>query len=98
MAVLVDLVRSGGFAGVSLRSSVSETELSPADVDALFELVRRFEGGRSLADRGRATPDRFQYDVTVYDRGQERRATMWEDDLRPNDRDLLTRLIQRRDR
>ncbi len=90
----VDLERSGGFAGLSRRRSVSESELAGAEVESLLELVRRFEGARSYADRRRAAPDRFQYDVTVVDRGQERYATLWEDELAPSERELLARLIQ----
>ncbi len=39
-------------------------------------------------------PDRFQYDVTVVDRGRKRHATVWEDELAPSELELLARLFQ----
>jgi hypothetical protein len=91
----VDVKRSGGFAGIGVRASLSDDELSPADAQAILELVARFEAPRSPADRGRAAPDRFQYELTVSDQGHERHATVWENELAPDDSALLARLIQR---
>ena len=94
MGMRLDVERSGGFAGLTLRRSVSESDLTPGEAESLRELVRRFEGKRSPADRRRALPDRFQYDLTARDRGQERHATLWEDELAPSERELLARLIE----
>jgi hypothetical protein len=94
VAMRVDVERSGGFAGLSRRRSMSESELAGPELQSLLELVRRFEGARSHADRRRAVPDRFQFDVTVADRGRKRHATVWEDELAPSERELLARLIQ----
>jgi hypothetical protein len=95
MARQVEVERSGGFAGLTSRSSVSEAELSTAELDALLQLVQRFRGRRSQGQQG-ATPDRFQYDVVVSGEGPTERATVWEQELTPGERELLAGVIQRR--
>ncbi len=95
MGKRLEVERSGGFAGLALHRSVSEGDVTADEAESLRELVRRFEGKRSPANRPRALPDRFQYDVTVVDRGRKRHATVWEDELSPNELEVLARLFQR---
>ena len=94
MATLVDVRRSGGFAGIPRHSSVPESELGPDDLGAVLELVERFEGARSRAGQPGVGADRFQYDVTISDGEGERHATVWEDELTPEEHALLARLMQ----
>ena len=96
MGLVVELQRTGGFAGIGLGSSVSEDELSPTDLQLILDLVGRFEGPVTRARQQHARPDRFQYDVTVSGRGASRHATMWEHELEPAERNLLARMIQMR--
>jgi emfourin len=93
MGVEVELERSGGFAGLSVRGSVSEEELSPAELEALVELVRRFEA--APPDPRQAAPDRFQYSLVLRQDGSERRITVFENMIEPEDLGLLVRLLER---
>jgi hypothetical protein len=71
----VTFTRSGGFAGVRLRATVSEDELSDKDADRLRRLVEAadcFRLPRKIA-AARKQPDRFQYELLLED-GERRHA------------------------
>ena len=66
--VRVDVVRSGGFAGMSVSGSVDTASLPPAEAEEVTRLVSGLDlpalaAGPSLAPARGA--DRFQYDVTI---------------------------------
>lgn len=99
----IDLVRSGGFAGLQLRASVDTGSLAAADAAAVEELVRGADlpalsaGPPALpaaagpaADRA----DRFSYDLTLHSDGQRHELTVADGWVPPQLRPLLDHLVQ----
>ena len=71
--VRVDLVRTGGFAGMTLRASADTADLPAAEASDLAALVDRLDLA-DLAERAKRPvrgADRFQYDLTIQS-GQSR--------------------------
>jgi hypothetical protein len=93
--IRIDLVRSGGFAGVSLAASLDTGRLPPEEARAVTELVDRVDFA-ALAARAASpsrVPDAFQYDLTV-SRGRERhQLSLGESAVTPELRPLLDRLV-----
>ncbi|MDP8992656.1 MAG: hypothetical protein M3N31_06350 [Actinomycetota bacterium] len=93
----IELARSGGFAGITVRSSLDTGDLPPdeaARIEALFEQA-------DLAALPGPGPrpgavDRFQYDLIVT-RGEERRhVSVGEKDVTPALRQLIDEVMARR--
>jgi len=66
----VTLRRSGGFAGLNLRSEVDASQLGAKKAAELQRLVSRLPAGqppRAAAAAARPMPDAMQYEVTVDD-------------------------------
>ncbi|MDQ3150576.1 MAG: hypothetical protein M3R63_02245 [Actinomycetota bacterium] len=87
--VRADLVRSGGFAGLTRRSSVDTATLPPDEARQLRDLVAGLDFA-ALADAGASrsrAPDSYSYDLTIV-RGPERVRVVRDDrgigaELRP---------------
>ena len=77
----LELERSGGFAGLTLRALVPFAELSPPQRDAVQDCLAR-------PTPSRQRPDRFQFQLRVGDR----EAVIEEEDLPAVLRPLLGRL------
>lgn len=93
----VELTRSGGIAGLTVQVAVEGTELSKAEASKLAELVER-AGVEALARRSPLRgpgADRFQYDLTVSDKGKEHRLTVSEGAVPPELDELLRWLLDR---
>jgi hypothetical protein len=100
--VKIAVVRSGGFAGITLRSEVDTATLPPeeareweslvaaADLRSIAAGTGRRHGGRSA----RGVPDAFQYDLTVEDEGRRTQVTAGESELPPPAKELVQRLVQ----
>ena len=85
----VELVRSGGFANITVRASVAATELDPeeqAGVDALLALPAA--GG----DAAPGAPDRRQYDLSIIVGGRTHHVCLGEHELDDRLRPLVRRL------
>jgi len=65
----VTLRRSGGFAGLNLRSEVDASQLGASESEELQRLVSRLPAGqpRAAASSARPMPDAMHYEVTVDD-------------------------------
>jgi len=95
--VHLELIRSGGFAGISRRVSL------PGDALASEEVVQLERGLQALASEGGAGPgrsgpggaDRYQYDLTVETDGQTRHLSAGEAELPADLRHLLDDLLAR---
>jgi hypothetical protein len=84
----IELERSGGYANIPMRATVSAAELGPeerAGVDAL--LAREAAGGAVAGE-----PDRFQYEVTVVAGAQRHRVLLGEREIDEPLRPLIDRL------
>ena len=67
----VTLRRSGGFAGLNLRSEIDASQLGAKESSELQRLVSRLPAGQpprpAAAAAARPMPDAMQYEVTVDD-------------------------------
>jgi hypothetical protein len=84
MAARIELVRSGGFAGITRRSSLDVSEGEAAEVERLLDEL-------PPADRPRGA-DRFQYELRVTRGGETRAATLHEGAIPEEIRPLIDRL------
>jgi emfourin len=75
----LELVRSGGFAGIEMRSELDTSELPADQAGAVQQALEALAGGpeATSAPPGRRPggADRFQYDLTVVDDGRRRHYT-----------------------
>jgi hypothetical protein len=90
----VDFARSGGFAGLTLGTSVDADELPPADRAELERLVRAVEASGALKST-RPGVDRFQYDVTISRGRESKHVSVGESDLTPEVKALSEWLLER---
>jgi emfourin len=85
----VDVVRSGGFAGIPTEASVDASALEPHEVEALERVVEQSKPPGPPAEGA----DWFQYDITVT-RGSDRRtATFTENELPPEVGKVVERVL-----
>lgn len=90
----VDFARSGGFAGMTLQTSVDAARLAPEERAELERLVRAVEGSGSSKST-RPGVDRFQYDVTITRGRDSKHVSVGESDLTPELKALSDWLLER---
>jgi hypothetical protein len=90
----VDFARSGGFAGLSLETSVDADELEPKEQAELERLVRAVEGAGAVKST-RPGVDRFQYDIAISRGKDSKRYSVGEADLTPELKALSQWLLGR---
>ena len=90
----VDFARSGGFAGLTLETSVDADELPPEEQAQLERLVRAVEGAGAVKST-RAGVDRFQYDIAISRGRESKRYSVGESDLTPELKALSEWLLER---
>jgi len=103
--IRVELVRTGGFGGMELHSTLDTARLPDAEADELAALVERAgldPLGSAGADettaahgeeRGQAMPDAFQYRLSVQRGGRRWHGVLDERQVPPELRPLLTKLV-----
>ncbi len=93
--IRIDLVRSGGFAGISRRASVDTDKLPPPEASRVAELVKGvdFDALGTLATGPPRRPDRFQYDLDVRQGGRHHHLTLGERDAPPELRALIDHVL-----
>ncbi len=74
----IQIIRTGGFTGVTLQADVETSQLEPGERD---EVARLFNETAffSLPEKIEALPggyDRFQYEITVHDAGHSHTVTL----------------------
>ena len=98
MPVKIAVTRSGGFAGMTLRSEVDTAKLPPDEAREWESLAAAADLRSIKRGRGRrrpGMPDAFQYDLTVEDQGRRTHVTAGESELPPPAKELVQRLVQR---
>jgi hypothetical protein len=93
--IRIDLERSGGFAGVTMRASVDTGTLPPDEAREIDRLVGQVDFA-GLARRPPAPPrgaDRFHYDLTVRRGGERHHVSLPESAVPPELKPLLDRLV-----
>ena len=92
----IELARSGGFAGITLRSSLDTSQLPPEEAEMVEALVDNADLGRFPAVATRpGEVDRFQYDLVVTRGGQRHVVSVGERDLTPKLRQLIDEVLAR---
>jgi hypothetical protein len=94
--VRVELVRSGGFAGLSTHARVDAATLPPAEAAELSALLGRLDLA-DLAERAKIPvqgADRFQYDLTIERGGARQHVCLAENAVPADLKPLLTWLLQ----
>lgn len=94
----IDLARSGGVAGITMRTSVDTSTLPSEEAEEIEQAMRGIDFAKLGRDTstGGTKPDRFQYDLTVTIGDQRHELSAAEQDLPPELRRLLDRLLRRR--
>lgn len=93
----VDLIRSGGFGGISRHASFAPGDLGPEERAKVLEVLHTVD---SAASERQGSPtaghvDRFQYDLTAEIDGQRHHLSVSEAQLPPELRHLLEELLRR---
>ena len=91
----IEFQRSGGFAGLTMRTEVDTSELPPEDAEVFERLVKSLEASAVGDSPSPGKPDRFQYELTVKRGKESRRFQLAEQDLTPEARELVSLLVER---
>lgn len=89
----VEVVRRGGFAGVSLRGSVDTSELPPRTADQAEAALQALPFGRPATVPRH--PDSFQYEITLAHGDARRSAILDEAELPEDLRPVVEAAIER---
>jgi hypothetical protein len=87
---LLELRRSGGFGGLTLRATAGREEVSDGELAALRRLF--VSPPRPASPGG---PDRFQYDLALLEGGERRETSLGEEEVPAELRALVERLARR---
>jgi hypothetical protein len=90
--VRVEVARSGGFAGLTLRGTVDTATLPEPTAAAVAEALRDLPYGRPAAPA--ALPDRFRYEIAVTDHSGRRIAMLGEEQVPEVLREVLDAALQ----
>jgi hypothetical protein len=93
----IEFERSGGFAGISLKTSVDSRAISPEEVRKFDELLDRIDVTTltNSSEAAATQADQFQYDLTIEHGGKREHLTVRERDVPKELRPLLERLLER---
>ena len=93
----IELTRSGGVGGITMRVSVDSAELAPGEAAMIEEAVQGVslpQPERSPAASG-SNVDRFHYDITLTAGDQRHQLSAGEEDLAADLRQLIDELLRR---
>lgn len=89
--------RSGGFAGVTLSSELNPDDLPDAEAEQarkLIDAANLFEQPKQIKSRS-AMPDRFEYKLTIRDKGKQRTIVVGDESTPANLKPLIDLLMER---
>jgi hypothetical protein len=90
----IDFARSGGFAGLTLETTVDTAELTPEERAEAEGLVSAVEA-TNVPEGTRPGVDRFQYDLTITRGSDSKHISVGENDLTPEVKALSDWLLAR---
>jgi hypothetical protein len=93
----ISIVRSGGFAGITMRAIVDEKDLSPDETQKLRQLIEQadfFNLPRKIVSRV-PQPDRFQYELRIEEKGQQHTVTVSEEAIPEKLKPLIKWLMEK---
>jgi hypothetical protein len=77
----ISFERSGGFAGIIMKTAVDEKDLAPGEAQKLRQLVEEadfFNSPGKITSQS-PQPDRFQYELRLEEKGRQHTVTMSEE-------------------
>ena len=93
----VSFERSGGFAGITMKTAVDEKDLAPEEAQKLHDLVKETDffnlPGRIISQSPQ--PDRFQYELSLEKSGRRYTVTVSEETMPEKLRPLVKWLIEK---
>jgi len=93
----ISMVRSGGFAGITMRGTVDEKDLSRDEAQKLRQLVEGsdfFNLPRKIVSRV-PQPDRFQYELRLEEKDQKHTVAVSEEAMPEKLRPLIKWLMEK---
>jgi|tagenome__1003787_1003787.scaffolds.fasta_scaffold18318117_2 hypothetical protein len=91
----IELIRSGGVAGVTRRTTLASEDLSAAEAAEVERLLAALDDVPEAPPAPGRGADRFQYDLRVTRGGRTRTLTFTEGAIPPEIRPLIDRLTGR---
>ena len=77
----ISFERSGGFAGITMKTAIDEEDLAPGEAQKLRQLVEEadfFNSPGKIMARS-PQPDRFQYELRLEEKGRQHAVTVSEE-------------------
>ena len=93
----ISFERSGGFAGITAKTTVDEKDLAPDEAQKLRQLVEGadfFNLSKKNMPRS-SRPDRFQYELSLEESGRQHTMTMSEESMPLKLRPLINWLMEK---
>jgi hypothetical protein len=93
----ISFERSGGFAGITVKTTIDEKDLAPDEAQKLRQLVEDvdfFNLSKKIMSRS-SRPDRFQYELSLEVSGRQHTVTMSEEALPVNLKPLVNWLMEK---
>lgn len=93
----ISFERSGGFAGITTKTTVDEKDLGPDEAQKLRQLVEEvdfFHLSKKIM-AGSSRPDRFQYDLSLEESGRQHKVTVSEEVMPEKLKPLVNWLMER---
>jgi hypothetical protein len=91
----ISFERSGGFAGITMKTAVDEEDLAPGEALKLRQLVEEadFFNSPGKIVSPSPQPDRFQYELRLEEKGRQHTVTMSEEAMPPKLKPLVQWLM-----
>ena len=93
----ISFERSGGFAGITMKTAVDEEDLAPGEAQKLRQWVEEtdfFNLPGKIISRS-PQPDRFQYELRLEEKGRQHTVTMSEEAMPPKLKPLIQWLMEK---
>ncbi len=93
----ISIERSGGFAGIRMRTTIDEKDLSADEAQKLRGLVEKADLlnlSKTITPRS-PQPDRFQYELSLEESGEKHTVTTTEEVMPENLRPLVKWLTEK---
>ena len=93
----ISFERSGGFAGITMKTTIDEKDLVPDEAQELRQLVEGadfFNLSKKIMPRS-PQPDRFQYELSLEESGRQHTVTTSEETLPQNLKPLVNWLMEK---
>jgi len=93
----ISFERSGGFAGIMMKTTVDEKDLAPDEAQELRQLIEGadfFNLSKKIMPRS-PRPDRFQYELSLEESGRQHTVTLSEETLPEKLKPLVRWLMEK---